>query len=68
MRAERRHRQALELVWRSRVPDGVPIWTRTASGLVRRHADRWSACTYAADKPGTTFHEHHPTKPRTEQP
>lgn len=68
MRAERRHRQALELVWRSRVPDGVPIWTRTSSGLVRRHADRWAACLYAADKPGTTFHEHHPNQPRPEIP
>jgi hypothetical protein len=67
--AEAHRNRVLEMASRHRLPDDTPVWTRSPSGLVLRHRDRWAAYEHVASRPGagrhnTTFHDHNPAQAR----
>ena len=72
--AEAHRRRVLELASRHHLPDDTPVWTRSPSGLVLRHRDRWAAYEHVASRPrggrqqATTFHDHHPNQTSTGRP
>ena len=70
--ADALRQRVLELSVRHRFDDDTSVWTRSPSGLVLRHSDRWAAYRHVATRPNaqrqrTTFHDHNPARARKQR-